>query len=296
MPNYHISHTSIALLLTASLSSTAMAAPSALPKTPTSVWAIDDQHVLFNVHPDQPSHVIQSVQVTGLLQQDQIVGIDFRVARGELYGLANSGRIYRMDTQSGQATLVNGSEPVAEMALGPYGFDFNPAADKLRVVGSHNKNMRLDPGNGAKVDFDKQMPDVQTDPDLAFAMTDQQASVFPDIVAAAYTYNANDSKLTTNYAIDRRTGMLLMQGSKEGISPSVSPNLGVLYTVGALGTGPIRDASFDISDISNTALAAMWPVDASLMQLMEINLETGHATPIGVLGNGAHVTGLAIEP
>lgn len=296
MSKCHTKFLPIALLITCTLSGTAISASSALPKTPTSIWAVDDQHILFNLHPDQPSNVIQSVQITGLLEQDKIIGIDFRVARGDLYALVNSGRIYRLDTQSGQASLVEGSEPLAEIAVGPYGFDFNPAADKLRVVGHHNKNMRLDPDTGAKVDFDQQTVGVQTDPDLAFFEGDQQAGTFPDIVAAAYTYNAKDSKLTTNYAIDRRTGTLLMQGTKEGLSPSVSPNLGVLYTVGALNTGPIKDASFDISDISNTALAAIWPSDGQPTQLMKIDLESGHATRIGILGNGGHVTGLAIEP
>ncbi|SBS32209.1 hypothetical protein MAQ5080_02187 [Marinomonas aquimarina] len=284
------------VLISATLSATtALAAPS-LSKAPTSVWGVDDQHTLFNVHPDQPSKILTSHQVTGLMAQDRIIGIDFRVARGELYALTHSGRIYRLDTQSGQAILVDGSEPVAEMAVGPYGFDFNPAADKLRVVGDRNKNLRLDPDSGAKVDFDKERSGVQTDPDLAFAVNDSYRDEFPDIVAAAYTYNANDSKLTTNYAIDRRKGMLLMQGTKEGVSPSVSPNLGVLYSVGALGTGPLKDASLDISDLSNTALAALLPVNGQQTHLFKLDLETGQAISIGVLGDGAHVTGLAIEP
>ncbi|CUB04686.1 DUF4394 domain-containing protein [Marinomonas fungiae] len=286
----------LAVLLSAVLTTTATLAAPTLSKAPTSVWAVDDQHILFNVHPERPSDVLSSFPVTGLLEADRIIGIDFRVARGVLYALANSGRLYRLDTQSGQAELVEGSESITEMAVGPYGFDFNPAADKLRVVGNHNKNMRLDPDSGARVDFDKQQAGVQTDPDLAFSETDSQALTNPDIVAAAYTYNSSDSKMTTNYAIDRRTGMLLIQGTKEGVSPSVSPNLGVLYTVGALGTGPIKDASFDISDISNTALAAIWPIEGRQTQLMKVDLETGHATAIGVLGNGGHVSGLAIEP
>lgn len=292
----HIKDWRLAIALTAALTTTSSLAAPALSKAPTSVWVVDDQHVLFNVHPEQPSEIVKSVSITGLLEADRIIGIDFRVARGELYALANSGRIYRLDTQSGLASLVEGSEPVAEMALGPYGFDFNPAADKLRVVGDHNKNLRLDPDRGTKVDFDKQQTGVQTDPDLAFDTNDEYAGTYPDIVAAAYTYNANDSKLTTNYAIDRRTGMLLMQGTKEGTSPSVSPNLGVLYSVGPLGTGPLKDASFDISDVSNTALAAVWTTDSRYTELMKIDLVTGQAVSSGILGKGGHVTGMAIEP
>lgn len=284
-----------ALVSFALVSSVSTAAPM-LSKTPDSVWAVDDQHQLFNVHPDHPSKVLVSYSISNLMEGDEIIGIDYRVARGDLYALANTGRIYILNTDNGEATLIDGSAPVAEMAVGPYGFDFNPAADKLRVVGDHNKNLRLDPDSGSKVDFNKSMAGVQTDPDLAFDQNDPLANSYPDIVAAAYTYNTSDSKLTTNYAIDRRKGMLLMQGTREGVKPSVSPNLGVLYSVGDLGLGALQDASFDISDVSNTALAALLPVGQKNTLFVSIDLESGKATPIGTLGNGQHVVGMAIEP
>ncbi|WP_082866106.1 DUF4394 domain-containing protein [Marinomonas gallaica] len=289
---WNLGLTAVSAVLASSLT---LAAPT-LSKTPTSVWGVDDHHTLFNVHPDEPSNILTSLQIKNLVEGDQLIGIDYRVARGDLYALANTGRIYRLDTQTGNAVLIEGSEPLAEMAVGPYGFDFNPAADKLRVVGNRNDNLRLDPDSGARVDFDKTTSGVQTDPALAFDHEDQFAGQSPDIVAAAYTYNPNDSKLTTNYAIDRRKGMLLMQGTKEGASPSVSPNLGVLYSVGNLGMGPLKDASFDISDVSNTALAAVLSVKETKTQLVTIDLETGMASPIGIFGTGSHVIGMAIEP
>ncbi|MBJ7549904.1 DUF4394 domain-containing protein [Marinomonas ostreistagni] len=277
------------------MSSTAYAAPQ-MSKLPTSAWGLTDQNVLFNVNPYQPDVVVKSVSLTGLQGEDQLIGIDYRVARGDLYGLANSGRIYVINTSTGKASLVNGSDVVPEMAVGPYGFDFNPAADKLRVVGNKNRNLRLDPDSGAKVDFDKNISGIQTDPNLVFDSQDPMAGEFPDIVAAAYTYNPNDSKLTTNYAIDRRSGKLLMQGTKEGVLPSVSPNLGVLYTIGDLGTGPLKDASFDISDVSNTAFAALLSANEQETVLVEVDLLTGAASKVGTFGDGSHVVGFAIEP
>lgn len=289
---WYLGLTAVSTMLASSL---AVAAPT-LSKAPTSVWGVDDQYTLFNVHPNEPSKILTSLQIKNLVEGDKLIGIDYRVARGDLYALANTGRIYMLDTQTGNAKLIEGSEPLAEMAVGPYGFDFNPAADKLRVVGNRNDNLRIDPDNGARVDFDKVTLGVQTDPALAFDSEDQFAGQSPDIVAAAYTYNPNDSKLTTNYAIDRRKGMLLMQGTKEGDSPSVSPNLGVLYTIGDLGMGPLKDASLDISDVSNTALAAVLSAGDAKTQLVSIDLETGAASPIGVFGSGSHVIGMAIEP
>lgn len=283
-------------VVSAALVSTSLYAAPKMSKLPTSAWGLNDQHVLFNVNPYQPDVVLKSVSLTGLQGNDQLIGIDYRVARGDLYGLANSGRIYVINTSSGKALLVDGSDAVPEMARGPYGFDFNPAADKLRVVGNKNRNLRLNPDNGAKVDFDKKTLGVQTDPNLVYDSQDSMAGEFPDIVAAAYTYNPNDSKLTTNYAIDRRNGKLLMQGTKEGIKPSVSPNQGVLYTVGDLGIGPLKDASFDISDVSNTAFAVLLPASDQTTILVEVDLATGKASEIGTFGNGSHVVGFAIEP
>ena len=271
-------------------------AESSMSTMPTSVWAIDDQHKLINVNPKQPSNVKKSVQVTGLVGDDKIIGIDFRVAYGDMYALANTGRIYLINFNNGEATLVPGSSPVDYMAMGPYGFDFNPAADKLRVVGGKNRNLRLHPETGGIVDFDKTVSATQVDPKLAYSESDQFAGELPDIVAAGYTYNTKDSKLTTNYAIDRRNGMLVMQGTKEGATPSVSPNLGVLYSVGHLGLGAIRDASMDISDVNNVALAAILSSQNEHTVLVEVDLDTGRSYTLGTLGSGTHYTGFAIEP
>lgn len=118
----------------------------------------------------------------------------------------------------------------------------------------------------------------------------------PRIVAAAYTYNKKDSKLTTNYAIDADQGTLVRQGSLEGVEPVVSPNLGRLTTVGALGVGPLRDASFDISDLSNRALAVLRTASDARSRLYGIDLSTGRATLLGTVGDGAPLVGMAIEP
>ncbi len=265
-------------------------------KTPSSVWVLTESNHLVNVNPSTPSTVVQSVALSGLESGDDIVGIDYRVAYGDMYALAQSGRIYLINTSTGQAVLVNGSEPVSYLQGKTFGFDFNPAADKLRVVGNGDLNLRLHPDNGSVVDFDKKAAGLQIDPALAFAPSDSHFGAKPDIVAAAYTYNTANEKLTTNYAIDRHLNALLMQGTKEGVKPSVSPNLGVLYTIGNLGLGDVTDASMDISDINNIALAAVTIKSQTETLLVSIDLETGKATSLGVLGNGDKVKGFAIEP
>jgi len=131
---------------------------------------------------------------------------------------------------------------------------------------------------------------------LHYVANDVNANQQPQIVAAGYTYNKKDDKLTTNYAIDRATGALVMQGSMEGTTPVISPNTGQLRTVGSLGLGPLVDAAFDISDLSNAALAAVRTPANTKTQLHLLDLASGRATLLGTVGDGRALIGMAIEP
>lgn len=188
-----------------------------------------------------------------------------------------------------------GTPPVA-LKGSAFGVDFNPAADRVRVVSNLGQNLRLHPDTGAQVDGENLRPGLQSDPYLRYAWSDVNHARAPEVVAAAYTYNPNDGKLTTNYAIDRALGVLVMQGSREGETPVVSPNTGQLRTVGSLGLGPLTDASMDISDVNNTALAAVRTAGNPKTQLHLIDLNTGKATLLGVVADGSPLVGMAIEP
>ena len=176
------------------------------------------------------------------------------------------------------------------------GVDFNPAADRVRVVGANGQNLRLHPDTGAVVDFDPNTPGLQTDPTLAYAPGDANAGKTPHVAGAAYTYNKRDDKLTTNYAIDIAQGVLVTQGSVEGVAPVVSPNTGRLFTVGPLGLGPLTDVSFDIADTNNKALAVVRTVRDPRSRLYELNLANGQAQLLGTVADGAPLLGMAIEP
>jgi len=87
-----------------------------------------------------------------------------------------------------------------------------------------------------------------------------------------------------------------MQGSREGTQPVVSPNAGQLRTVGPLGLGPLTDVSFDIADVGNTALIAVRTAADPQTRLHQVDLATGATRPLGLVGDGAPLVGLAIEP
>lgn len=279
-----------ALLLSACAVSTASA-----PKE--TVYAVTRQHELIHFKADHPGQVLERRALSGLMPGENLRGIDYRVARGVLFALADSGRLYTVDTA--QARLV----PVATAAPQPWpvqgnvtGVDFNPTVDRIRVVSSSGQNLRLHPETNAVVDGNPAQAGLQLDGSLNFVAGDRHAGRTPDVSGVAYTYNKTNEKITTNYAIDRALGALLMQGSAEGAEPVVSPNTGQLRTVGLLGTGALAEAHFDISDIANTALLAARLAGQTQTRLYQVDLASGRATEIGVIGQGESLAGMAIEP
>lgn len=276
---------------------TGCAAPSAdVQELREQVVAVTANHELITFNAAKPDNILERKPVVGLPAEDRLVGIDFRVARGVLYALSLSGRLYTLDLSTGVLKPVGPAPVGIELKGTSFGVDFNPAADRLRVVSNLGQNFRIHPDTGAAVDGDSAQPGVQADPYLRYIWNDVNHARAPEVVAAAYTYNPNDSKITTNYAIDRALGVLVMQGSREGETPVVSPNLGQLRTVGPLGLGPLTDASFDISDVHNTALAAVRTAAEPRTRLQLVDLKTGKATLLGVVGDGSPLLGMAIEP
>lgn len=260
------------------------AEPAEGPPRGRTVVAVTADAQLIRFDAGQPRRVIERKPLLGLDAGDRLVGIDYRVARGTLYALSAAGRLYTLDPSSGRLAPVGSGAPLA-LGEAAVGFDFNPAADRIRVVAADGRNWRLHPDTGAL---------VAVDGALRYAEGDAAQDRRPALAAAAYTYNTRDDKLTTNYAIDIARGTLVRQGSLEGATPAVSPNTGLLATVGALGPGAIEDAAFDIADVDNEALAALR--SGGRTRLYAIELSTGRARLIGTVGNGHALWGLAIEP
>jgi hypothetical protein len=283
-----------ALALAAALAACAGMAPEGPPRKET-VFAVTSGMELIKFNAGQPSRILERKPVTGLAAGTRLVGIDYRVARGVLYALSSNGQLYTMDTANGALKAV-GTPSAMPLSGNAFGFDFNPAADRIRVVSDTGLNLRLHPDTGAAVDGNPNVDGLQPDGPLAYAAGDANAGRQPQIVAAGYTYNKQDEKITTNYAIDRALGVLAMQGSKEGATPVVSPNTGQLRTVGTLGLGPLADASFDVADVSNAALAALRTASDARTRLYLVDLNTGRAQLLGTVGDGTAVLGMAIEP
>lgn len=249
---------------------------------PETVFAVTDQAELIRFNAGQPQRVLQRLPLQGLPAGERLVGIDFRVARGVLYALSSGGRLYTLDTTTARLSVVGSGAPLA-LSGQRFGFDFNPVADRLRVVSDTGQNLRLHPDTGAV---------AATDPALLPVAGTGGAAL--RVAGAGYTYNKRDDKLTTNFAIELVAGTLVRQGSAEGVQPAVSPNTGQITVVGALGAGALDDAAFDIADTDNTALAALR--SGGRTRLHQVDLATGRATLLGTVAEGRGLWGMAIAP
>ena len=265
------------------------------PPRKENIVALTEGGSLVRFNAGQPQRVTVVGAVKGLQSGENLVGIDYRVNRGVLFGLGSSGRIYTIDAKNAEAKAVGAAPLAIPLTGGEFGFDFNPAVDRIRIVSNSGQNLRAHPDTGAAVDGNPNQDGVQPDSPLAYAASDRSAGTTPRVVAAGYTYNTQNEKITTNYAIDAAKGALVMQGSKEGATPAVSPNTGQLFTVGSLGVAPFGRASFDISDVNNAAFVAINHDDAARTRFYGVDLDSGKAAFIGTVG-GERLRGMAIEP
>jgi Domain of unknown function (DUF4394) len=241
--------------------------------------------------------VHSQVKITGLQPNEQILAIDVRPFNGQLYGLGSSSRLYRIDSLSGQATAVGNGPFAPALAGSAFGFDFNPTVDRIRVVSNVGQNLRLHPDLGTVVDGDAATAGTQPDGALAYDSTtadgdpiDVNAGTPPLIAGAAYTNPDNDPLTgTTLYVLDADLNLLAIQAP---------PNAGVLNTVGEIGFNTTQLMGFDIG-ATNQAHAALKLVGGSKVKgcgnsaLVTIDLVSGAATVVGVIGSHAPILGLA---
>jgi hypothetical protein len=206
-----------------------------------------DQIVSFDS--DSPGTLLSVRQITGLQTSETIKGIDFRPATGQLFALGSNSRLYTVNLITGVATQV-GSGQFAPLLDGTeFGFDFNPSADRIRVVSDTGQNLRLNPDTGAV---------IGTDTALAFSAGDVNFGATPRITACAYTNNyattAPLTATTTLLGVDNNLNQLVLIGGEAG---SPSPNTGNLTTRGHIGIDPNQTIGFDISQASGEAFLVM---------------------------------------
>ncbi|MDH2325593.1 DUF4394 domain-containing protein [Cereibacter sp. SYSU M97828] len=228
---------------------------AASPVLAAPVVGLVGQDTLVFFDTDAPGDV-RTVPISGA----GLIGIDLRPANNTLVGVTTEGGIVTVDPATGATTALSTMNAPLP-AGGPVIVDFNPMADRLRLMsGTTNHRVNVDTG------------EVTVDGVLHFAEDDMHAGEAPMITAAAYTNSYGKPEATAMYDIDTTIGALVRQ---------TSPNDGTLAAVGKLGIemGDTTPA-FDIQttqDGTNTA----WLIAAGTIHT--VDLETGAATQVGML-------------
>ena len=203
------------------------------------IFGLTTTNRIISFAPGAPNVLLSNVQILGLGIGENVVGIDFRPATEELYGVTDGSRVLRIDVGTGATTQIGpGFLPVV---LGTsFGMDFNPTVDRIRLVSDLDQNLRLHPDTGLVAAMD--LP-------LNYAAGDPNFGVSPNISGVAYANNFPGSTSTTLYGIDFNTDSLVIQNP---------PNDGTLTTLGPLlGIETSDLVGFDIQSRSGTAFASL---------------------------------------
>ncbi|WP_173265344.1 DUF4394 domain-containing protein [Streptomyces pacificus] len=218
--------------------------------------------------------------VTGLSGDTRLIGIDFRVQNGLMYGVGDKGGIYTIKTPPATADVVVTKVSQLQYALhgANFGVDFNPAADRLRVISDNGQNLRHNLNDHSTIqDVNLTTPPVE--------------GTTKGVSAAAYTNNdLNAATGTTLVDINTSSDQVVLQ------SPA---NNGTLAATGSLGIDVGINAGMDIystlsggKTVDNTAFATLTPYGAATPSLYSINVFTGQATSLGQFP--LNITDLAI--
>jgi Domain of unknown function (DUF4394) len=228
-----------------------LSAPAAAPAA-EALYGATSTNQLITFHSDSPGHVRSAVPISGLQPNEIILALDVRPATGQLYGLGSLNHVYVISPLSG-ATMAVGSGTFSPPLAGTsFGFDFNPAVDRIRVTSDGRQNLRINPEDGAVA--------AQDDP-LAYAEGDAGAGINPAVGSAAYTAEAQPRLLD----IDSTRDVLVQQNP---------PNDGKLNTIGPLGVDIQEPVGFDIAADGRGYVAAKRAGGAA-PELFVVDLATG---------------------
>lgn len=240
------------------------------------VYGVTDNQTLVSFDSATPMDVISGAAISGLQSNEQVRGIDFRPATGQLFALGSFNNLYTLDLNSGAASLVGAGGFTPGLNGSSFGFDFNPTIDRIRVVSEANQNLVLHPDLGTSTGVTS----------LFYGPGDANEGTDPNVVGSAYTNSFAGAMSTQLYGIDTGLDILVTQANSAG----------TLGTVGSLGVDLNDNLSFDISGGTGIAYAAVEDAGLSATTFWMIDLGSGQATQIGSIGGGAIVTSIAVVP
>ena len=234
------------------------------------IAALQDGSTISWIDTEQKK-VTGSVQLAG---GAALVGIDVRPADGKLYGLTATGDIVVVDHKTGK--WEKKSQLSEKLPAGAtFSVDFNPAADRMRVISTTGMSLRVNVEDGKAI----------VDGSLKYAEPDPNKGKPPKVTAAGYSNSFAGTKETALYDIDAMQGTLVKQAP---------PNDGILNTVGVLGVKLNGAIAFDVWSDGKGANVG-WLLSGGTLHT--VDLASGSAKAIGpIAGLKGKVTDMAILP
>jgi hypothetical protein len=221
--------------------------------------------------------------VRGLVGDQMLVGIDHRVQDGKLYGVGNAGGIYTISSRSAVATKV--SQLTVALSGTSFGVDFNPAANRLRVISDTGQNLRhnIDDPMGLPAAGTTAVDGTLTYPPATTAAT--------GVSGAAYTNNDLDANTaTTLLDVDTNLDQVAIQSPAN--AGSLAPTGKLLVDVGPGAGFDIYSRLRDGRVQGNTGYATLQL--GGRAAFFQISLLTGQANPVGFFPVRNQVTDIAI--
>ena len=203
-----------------------------------------------------------------------LVGFDVRPSDGKLYGVTPAGAIVIVDAKTGKwekkSDLSEKLPAGAQVTV-----DFNPVADRMRIITSTGMSLRVNVDDGK----------ATVDGSLKYAETDAMKGKAPMVTAGAYANSFAGTKETALYDIDTAAGTLLKQAP---------PNDGIVSTIGSLGIKINGPVAFDIASDGKGGNTG-WLLTGGNLHM--VDLATGAAKSVGAIsGLSGAISDIAILP
>lgn len=256
--------------------------PPPQPTVTGNLLLLTENGELASINVQQPDTLVSRQMISGLRSGDSLIGIDYRAADAKLYALGHMGNIYVINpaTASAEFKVALSADPTDTTS--PFSgitgdknlmaLDFNPAADRLRVVGNDGQNLRINVDTGATF----------TDAPINGADA--------TVTSVAYSNSFAGAASTRMFDIDVKQDRLFLQNP---------PNDGVLSSSAALGVNASGSSGFDINGLNNQGIAVL--TVGGNQQLYNINLSSigsdgNAATLLGKVPTLGNIRGITLKP
>ncbi|MGL5004274.1 MAG: DUF4394 domain-containing protein [Casimicrobium sp.] len=240
---------------------------------------------------DAPGTILNTVNDVGSAYSPY--SFDFRPTTGELYALYFTGpvaggdayAIQRINLTTGYIQQIGNLGPGAVPTGSRFGMAFDPYFNQIRVVTNGGRHFPLNPESGGSIGFFS---------DLGYVSGDSGAGIAPTVEHIAFDNAIPNPSFATLYGIDTGRNVLVRIGAADVPGSSGSSNLTTITPI-TLGFDPGNDGGFVIDPATRIGYLATNVSGSG--RLYSINLVSGTATSIGVIGAGsANIRGLALAP